>query len=148
MEEWAIRAVSIARRETKIYAGNAALTASVQVNLQPSADNKPSALELLLSALAADVVEGYRAVLERRGIVPFGLELALKAKLGNVLVHLGVIGESGDPGLASVSATLYVSADADEAVLRSALDEALRRASVFTTLARAATIELILSILP
>ena len=63
MEEWAIRAVSIARRETKIYAGNAALTASVQVNLQPSADNKPSALELLLSALAADVVEGYRACL-------------------------------------------------------------------------------------
>lgn len=147
MEEWSIRAVSTARRETKLYAGNTAISAGVQVNLQPSAD-RLSALELLLSALAADLVEGYRAQLEKRGIVPFGLELLLKAKLGNALVHLGVIGEHGDPGLSELTATLYVSADASEADLHAALEEALVRAPVYATLRRAANIQLKLAVLP
>lgn len=147
MDEWSIRAVSTGRRETKLYAGNTAIAAGVQVNLQPSAD-RPSALELLLSSLAADLLEGYRAQLEKRGISPFGLELLLKAKLGNVLVHLGVIGESGDPGLSALSATIYVSADAEEKELQTALDETLVRAPVHATLRRAVNIDLKLAVLP
>ena len=147
MDEWAIRAVSVGRRETKLYAGNTTLVAGVQLNLQPSSERE-SAFELMLSALAAYVIEGFRAQLEKRGVNPFGLELLLKAKLDNPLVHLGVIGESGDPGASSITATIYVSAEAEEPDLEQALDDALARAPVFSTLKRAVMIDLKLAVLP
>jgi uncharacterized OsmC-like protein len=56
-------------------------------------------------------------------------------------VALGVIGESGDPGIESITATLYASGDFLEPELVVAWSEARERSPVARTLARAVPIE-------
>jgi uncharacterized OsmC-like protein len=144
--ELSIRAVSAAAKETKIYAGNATLLSGVQLNLEPSKE-RASAVELLLSSWAGDVAAGFRARLEKRGVVVDALELSVRATLEGALVHLGVIGEEGVPRVASITAAIYLTFDGEEDVAHAALEEALARAPVHQTLLRATSIDLRLSIM-
>jgi uncharacterized OsmC-like protein len=139
--EWAVRVHLVGERTARAYARNHALTIGQQASVAPS-DEHPSAIELLLGALGSDVIVGVAAQARRRGVTLDGVELALRGKLDNVLVHLGVIGETGHPGLSAVTGTLYVSADADEPALVDIWEQALARSPVYQTLSRCARIDI------
>lgn len=96
-----------------------------------------SALEALLGALGADVVLHFSDLCARRRMPLDQIEAKVDGELGNALVSLGVIGEEGDPGLATARLRLTIASPADPAHLQQAWDEVLRRSSLVATLGRA-----------
>lgn len=50
--------------------------------------------------------------------------------------HFGVVGESGHPGFETISCTLYISADADEQILKEIWQTTLARSPLVNTLDR------------
>jgi hypothetical protein len=65
-------------------------------------------------------------------------EAVVVGELDNPLVHLGVIGESGSPGIGSVSLKVYVGSNEPEEHLRRIWQETLERSPLARTLAAAA----------
>ena len=65
----------------------------------------------------------------------------MSCRLASPLVALGVIGESGDPGIESITATLYASGDFLEPQMVAAWSEARERSPLARTLARAVPVE-------
>ena len=110
---WTTRLRWLGDRATTVYARNNAFTVGPPATFTAS-DPHPSAVEYLLGALGADLVNGFAAHAERASIPVDALELSLSGRLGNALVYLGVIGEEGNPGFSRISGTLYVSADAED----------------------------------
>src|SRR5262245_28213007 len=113
-----VRAMRQTDGRVTIVARNLALHAEGQLSLDAKAET-PSALDYLVSALAADVLGGLGREASRAGVVLDDAEISLAARLDNPLVALGVEGESGTPVLAEVTGTLYVSAEAGAEQLHS-----------------------------
>ena len=144
---WAIRARRVTAAETRIYSRNHAFAVGAQASLRDR-DDHPSAIEYLLGALAGDLLHGFEVEASRRRIAIDAGEINLQGQLDNVLVHLGVIGESGHPGLASVTGTFYVSADAEEPVLLEMWQTTLARSPLFQTLSKCAVLTIRLQTAP
>ena len=96
----------------------------------------PSALELLVSALVADLLAGLGRESLRAGVKIHDAEIAVSAFLDNPLVALGVVGETGTAAVAAVRGSLYVSSDAAPETLARLWSLALERAPVHATLRR------------
>lgn len=144
---WTARVRWLGDQESTVYARNHAFTVGSPANFGQQ-DAHPSAVEYLLGALGADLTNGFQAQAARAGITVDALELTLRGYLGNALVVLGVIGETGNPGFQGIAGTLYVSADADEARLQAAWHTTLARSPVYNTLKSAVTLALELRVLP
>ena len=93
-----------------------------------------SALEYLLGALGADLVNGLRIVARHRRVRLDGVEATVEGRLDNPLVHLAVVGETGHPGLVRARVTLYATSPDPEAQVRDAWTEALQRSPLARTL--------------
>ena len=114
---WSLRVEAYSREGAKVYSGRHAFEVSKQLSFADEVD-KPSAVEYFLGAVGGDLVSGFRTQAARNGVEIDGLELTISGRLGNPLVPLGVIGAQGNPGFESISATLYVSSEADEQRIR------------------------------
>jgi hypothetical protein len=86
-------------------------------------------------------LRGFETQAARRQIALHAGEVNLQGCLDNVLVHLAVVGETGGAGLASVTGTVYISADADDASLAEIWRETLERSPLYQTLARCAVLD-------
>jgi uncharacterized OsmC-like protein len=93
-----------------------------------------SAVEYLLGALGADVLNGFRAEAKRRRLPLDDAEATVDGRLDNPLTHLRVVGEHGHPGLASASVKVYATSSAAEQALLEAWDESLERSPLVRTL--------------
>ncbi len=112
------------------------------------AEPEMTGAELLLGALAADVIGLFFDLARRRRVAVDEVEATVKAELADPLVHLGVVGAEGEPRYESFSLRAYAGSAAPAAVLQEIWAEALRRAPLANTLRRAATLETILQISP
>lgn len=112
-------------------------------SLDPSA-TRPGALDLLLGALATDLLAGFARHARREGVTVHDCEVRLEARLDNPLVALGVVGEGGSPALSTVGGAFYVSCDADAEALASLWRTTLEQSAVHATLARSATLGIVL----
>src|SRR5262245_32512427 len=144
---WAVRARRASPAEARAYARNHAFTLGAQASLR-DADDHPSAIEYLLGALGGDLLRGFEVEAARRQVAVNAGEVDLQGRLDNVLVHLGVIGETGSPALASVTGTFYVSADATATALDEIWRATLERSPLYQTLARSATVAIRLQAAP
>ncbi len=144
---WTVRVERVGEKQAKAYARNHAFVVGEQAGFDAS-DRHPSAVEYLLGALGGDLIRGFEAQAARRRVDLDGIELRLSGRLNNPLTHLGVIGEAGHPGLESVEGTLYVSADAEEAVLEELWEETLARSPLFHTLRRCGEVVIELRVMP
>lgn len=122
-------------REATVTARNHAFPVGSPLSFHP-ADSHPSAVELLLGALGADLVLGFRRAAERRGVSVYALEASVSGLLENPLVALGVVGEEGGPGFAEIACTLYVSAEAEADELEPVWHATLAASPVAHTLLR------------
>jgi len=113
---WSLRIEGAGSRESKVYAGKHAFSVGRQASFAGE-DEHPSAVEYLLGALGGDIVSGFQLQATKQNVRIDGLELVVSGRLGNPLVSLGVVGAEGKPGFQSISATLFVSSDADEPTL-------------------------------
>ena len=117
------------------YTRNHAFTVSGQASFR-EADAHPDAVEYLLGALGGDLISGFASQATRRGDEVDAMEVSVFGRLNNPLVFLGVVGESGHPGFETISCTLYVSADADEKILKEIWQTTLARSPLVNTLDR------------
>ena len=111
-------------------------------------DSRVSAVESLLGAVGADLVNGLRAAASRRGLPIDAVEAVVTGELDNPLVHLGVIGESGTPALARLAAKVYASSSAGEEALREVWQNTLDRSPLIATLRPTVRLDLELQIVP
>ena len=142
-----LRALVCPDGHVRLVTRNLPFDAEQQLGLDPGASH-PAALDLLVGALAADLLAGLGREAARAGVPLHDAELRLEARLGNPLVALGVVGEAGSPGLASVQGTLFAGAEADEAQIHALWERACARAAVFTTLRRSALIHITIRLVP
>ena len=140
-QAWVVRARRTSPTQARVYARNHVFAVGAQASLRDR-DEHPSAIEYLLGALAGDLLRGFEAQAERRGVLVEAGEVHLQARLNNVLFQLGVVGESGHAALESVSGTLYVSTDASETVLDELWSVTLERSPLYQTLARCAEMDI------
>ncbi len=109
-------------------------------------DPEVSAMEAVVGAVAADVISTFRMIARQRRIALDEVEAVAQGELNNALTYLGVVGESGDPSLKSLSIKVYASTGAPDAEVRSAWAAALERSPLATTLARCAEVKFDLTI--
>jgi hypothetical protein len=97
-------------------------------------DSRVSAVEYVIGALGADLVNGFEAMLRERRLRCHAIEAAMSAELENPLTHLGVIGEEGSPRIRRIEAAVYVDSPASDGDLDEAWQESLRRSPLTATL--------------
>jgi hypothetical protein len=142
-----LRALGAGEARVRLVTRNLSFQAERQVGLDPAAAY-PAALDLLVGALAADLLIGFGREASRAGTPLHDAELRLEAQLENPLVALAVVGETGSPALSRVRGTLFVSTDADEPSLRALWEQACAHAPVFATLRTSATIDIAIRLIP
>ena len=142
-----LRALPAGVHGARLVTRNLSFGADRQIGLDPGSE-LPAALDLLVGALAADLLIGLGREASRAGTPLHEAELRLEAHLGNPMVALGVVGEAGSPALQRVQGTLFVSADLDDGALRTLWERACAHAAVFATLQRTAIIDITFRLVP
>jgi hypothetical protein len=144
--EWSVRVRTESISAITALARNHSWQVGEPITFAPK-DELPSAVEMAIGALAADLVGGLRRICRLRRIPFDRAEMSLRWTLDNALVYVDVVGEEGDPGIAAIEGVLYVSSFEDEAI-DEAWQETLRRSPLYTTLGKAVPIDLRLSVTP
>lgn len=142
--EWRVRTRLTASQEATTFARNFSWKLGPPASFEEK-DAHPSAIEALLGAMAAELVNSFATACTQHGLIVDELEATAKAKLLNVLAHLGM--EEGDPSLASVDITVFITSPAPGEVLRAVFAETQSRAPLCQTLSKAAPLNIRLAIL-
>jgi hypothetical protein len=145
--EFPVRVQRSAAGTMRGYARAQSFDIGSQASLRES-DPQPSAIEYALGALGGDLLCGFERAAETAGVRLHAAEIALAGRLDNILVHLGVIGEQGHPGITAIEGKAYVSADGDQDVIESAWRTTLARSPLYNTLTRCATVSIVLRVTP
>lgn len=109
-------------------------------------EGRVTALEYVLGALGADLVGGFRALARKRRLAIDEVEATVDATLENALTHLGVVGESGHPGLLRVVIRVHVATLEPEDAVRAVFDVALERSPLLHTIVKAAKVEVTMTV--
>jgi hypothetical protein len=105
-----------------------------------------TALEYVLGAIGTDVVHGLQTLVRKRRIEVDHIEAIVEGELNNPLTYLGVVGESGHPGLERVSVKVNVASLATEAEIRCVWQEMLDKSPLVRTFQPAIRFELRLQV--
>ena len=130
---WTARVRADASRTCTVHARNHAFAIGDPLSFRPT-DALPSAIEMMLGAFAADLTATFRALAARQRLPLDALEFSATCILNNPLVHVGVIGETGHPGIERIEGTLYVSSDAEASELAALWETTLARSPLYNTL--------------
>lgn len=140
---WSVRVRAGDNDSAIVHAPSGTFSVGRQLSFDPSPPaGTPTALEMFLGALAADVLGGLRLAAARRRIALDDIELTLGCNLRNPLVFLGVVGEEGSCGIASVAGTVYVTTEDAAGDVEAAWAEALERSPLLCTVRCAAAVDL------
>lgn len=138
---WSVRGSSADGRLTRLHAGRNSFSAGPAVTFRRD-DPLPSAIDYLLSALAADLVSNLGECVRERSVECDAIECRISCELDDPLASIGVIGARGSPAVRTITGTVYVSADTGDGVLQEAWCAALRRSPLYNTLARCVTLSI------
>jgi hypothetical protein len=105
-----------------------------------------TALEYVLGAMGADVVNGLQMVARKRRVEVDHIEAVVEGELNNPLTYRGVVGESGYPGLERMSVKVYVASLATEGEIQHIWQERLDKSPLVRTLQPAIRFELSLQV--
>jgi len=131
---WQTRARATGTREATVYARNFSWKLGQPASFEEK-DQHPSAVEALLGAIAADVMNGFATRCGQQGLGIDELETNTRGRLANVLAHVGL--EEGDPSFAKIELTVFVTSPAVGTKLREVFAETLQRSPLFKTLEKA-----------
>jgi hypothetical protein len=105
-----------------------------------------AALEYVLGAVGADIVNGLQALARKRRLSLDHVEAVVQGELNNPLTYLDVVGEQGHPGLERVAIKVYVSSPEPEEQINQLWEDVLARSPLVRTFQKAVQLELNLSI--
>jgi uncharacterized OsmC-like protein len=140
-----VRVQRTAERIARAYGRGQSFDIGSQASLR-ELEAHPSAVEYVLGALGGDLVCGLERAAEGQGIQLHAIEIALNARLDNILTHLGVVGEQGHPGFAAIEGTAYVGSDAEDDPIQRAWQRTLDRSPLYHTLTRCAAVTISLKV--
>ncbi|MFN8499281.1 MAG: OsmC family protein [Anaerolineae bacterium] len=140
---WRVRVRATGPLESTVYCRNFSWRLGQPASFEER-DLHPSAVEALLGALAASLCTGFATTAARAGLSVDDIEIATSGKLDNVLALLGL--EDGDPAFSVIEIKGFASTMDDEAAVRAAWDDAVRRSPLVATLDKAATLKIKLTI--
>lgn len=142
--DWQVRVVALGGNASRAYARNHTIELGRAASFHDR-DEHPSAIELLLAALGADLLDGWSGAARRAGMPAHDAEMTLTARLEDPLSHLGTVGAEGSPAIAAITGTLYVNTGADAEACARAWRETLARSPLHATLSRATSITIALT---
>ena len=105
-----------------------------------------SALEYVLGAIGADLVNGFQTLAHRRRVAIEQVEAVVEGELNNPLAYLGVVGEAGHPGLEKVRVRVYVASSEEEVTIQRLWQEMLATSPLIHTFQPAIQLELKLQV--
>jgi len=130
---WTTRVTAEGRDRAAVYARRHRFDVGKPLDFDTESDSV-SAVEYVLGALGADVLNGLRAAARRRHLHLDGAEATVEGRLDNPLVYLGVVGEEGHAGIVEARVKVYASSPDPEDAVREAWAEALERSPLVRTL--------------
>jgi hypothetical protein len=111
------------------------------------ADKAISALEYVLGAIGADLVNGLQARARKRRISIAQIEAVVEGELNNPLIYLGVVGETGHPGLGRVRVQVSLASSEAEATMQHLWQEMLATSPLVHTLQASIQLDLSLRVM-
>ena len=138
---WQVRARWTGGMQAKVTARNHSFAVGQPASFDTE-DAAPSAVELLLGALAGALTTGLQWRLSRQQINVQNLEVVCKARSKDPTVFLGL--GSGGPELEGVDVTVYVAADCERTVLEATFAETMRACPVTQSLLQRVPVETLL----
>jgi hypothetical protein len=136
-----LRAIRDPDGRVRVIARNVSLAVAGSLGLDEKSPD-PSALDLLVGSLAADLLTMLGREAARGGVALHDAELRLDARLENPLVALGVVGERGHPGVAAIAGTLSARTATGAEDVHSLWERARARSPVHATLSRSVPIHI------
>ena len=138
---WTLRVSAMGRGEATVFTRQHQFRVGAPVHFN-RAYGAVSALEYVLGAMGADLVNGLQMLARRRRVVIDQLEAVVVGALNNPLTYLGVVGESGHPGLENVHIRVYLASPEEEAVIQRLWHEMLATSPLVRTFQTAIHLEL------
>src|SRR5262249_206890 len=123
---WTLRVSTAGKDRATVFARTHQYSVGAPVQFDAAYD-AITALEYVLGAIGADVVHGIQTLARKRRVEIDHVEAVVEGELNNPLTYLGVVGESGHPGLERVSVKVYVASIAAEAEVRRVWQDMLDR---------------------
>jgi len=142
---WTLRVSTAGKDRATVFARTHQFSVGAPVQFDTAYD-AITALEYVLGAIGADVVHGMQALARKRRVEVDHVEAVVEGELNNPLTYLGVVGESGHPGLERVSVKVYVASIAAEEEVRRIWQEMLDRSPLVRTFQPAIRFELSLQV--
>ena len=142
---WTVRVSARDRTSVAVYARKSRFEVGPPLAIDVE-DERVSALEYLLGALGADLVAGMKTQCHKRRLEVDSVEAVVHGQLDNALVHLGVVGEEGHPGLSHATVKVYVETLEEEADIRVVWDQVVARSPLYQTLSAAAQLDIELAV--
>jgi hypothetical protein len=129
---WTVRVSCASGGDTTVHVRRTQFHIGPSLNFD-SASESVSALEYVLAAVGADVLNVLSRLAKKRRFPLADLEASVLGEIDNPLTYLGVVGEQGHPGLKRIQIKVYLSCSASENELHDLWQEALRRSPLATT---------------
>ncbi len=107
-----------------------------------SAYDGVTAVEQLLGAMGADLVNGLLARAKKRRVEIDSAEATVEATLNNPLMYLDVVGEQGTTAIERVVARVYINTFAQESEIQELWAAMLERSPLVNTLKQAVKLDL------
>ncbi|MFN8392808.1 MAG: OsmC family protein [Bdellovibrionota bacterium] len=97
------------------------------------ASDQVSAFEYVLAAVGADLLSCIAHLARKRRLSIQDLEASVQGELNNPLMYLGVVGETGDPGMRRLRVRVFLSSSASDAEIQTLWQDALARSPLANT---------------
>ena len=142
---WTLRVSAAGKDRATVFARTHQYSVGAPVQFDAAYD-AITALEYVLGAIGADIVNGFQTLARKRRVEVDQVEAVVGGKLNNPLTYLGVVGESGHPGLERVSVKVYVASIAAEEEVRRVWQETLDKSPLVRTFQPAIRFEINLQV--
>jgi OsmC-like protein len=143
---WTLRGCAMGGEQATVFARQHQFRVGAPVNFDRTY-GAVSALEYVLAALGSDLVNGLQILARKSRVVIEQLEAVVVGELNNPLTYLGVIGESGHPGLEQLCIRVYLASPEQESTIQHLWQEMLERSPLVRTFKAALQLELGLQVI-
>jgi hypothetical protein len=144
--QWSLRVGSGGRDQATVYVRQHQFHVGAPVQFDPQY-SRLTALEYVLGAIGADIVNCLRTVARRSRVEIDKVEALVSGELNNPLTHLAVVGEEGHPGLETVKVRVYTSSVEQEERIRQVWAEMQKRSPMVCTFRAVLNLELELKVI-
>ena len=131
---WSVRIAGTEDNQARVFTRSNRLEIGAPLSFDPEY-GELTAIDCVLGAVGADIVNGFRLLAEHRGIAIDHIEAVVSGELENALAFLGVVGEEGSPRISVVSVRVFVSSPASNSEIDDVWQLALARSPLACTFA-------------